>query len=443
MQGTDAMKYIVRKIDEDLIAWKRSEKHKPLLLRGARQVGKSSAVRHFSLQFEHFLEINFEMQPALCKIFEQDLDAHRICDELSAITGQPIEAGKTLLFLDEIQVCPTAISSLRFFYENYPELHVVAAGSLLEFALQDLPSYGVGRIHSLYMYPFSFNEFLTARGQDNLWEYLGKHPEAPLPATIHQKLIDQLLRFIVVGGMPEVVAAYVESGSMLTCQNVLDELITSLNDDFSKYKKRIPSARLREVFGAVVNQAGCKFVYSKAVQDVNLKQIKECLQLLQLAGLVYPVVHTAANGIPLQAEANSKFSKYLIFDIGIFQRILQLDLSELFLNGQMEQINKGALAELFVGLELLKAAPNTSVPSLHYWQRDKRNSQAEVDYVIQNQTAIIPIEVKAGQRGSMQSLHLFLEEKKSPYGIRTSLENRAQMEKIKIVPLYEIGRIVE
>ena len=436
--------YLGRIVDHKLTGWKNDPDRKPLLLRGARQVGKSSTVKNLGKQFDYFFEINFEKKESIDAkaLFEKTSSPRRICDELSVIYDIPIIPGRTLLFLDEIQACIPAISSLRFFYEEYPELHVIAAGSLLEFALQEIPSFGVGRIRSMFLYPFSFDEFLRAMNLNMLADAVQKSsPENPLSDAIHNKCLQQLLRFMLIGGMPKVVATYSRGGSLLQCQQALDDLTISLYDDFSKYKERVPTSRLREIFSSVIQQTGGKFTYSKASSDSNHGQIKESVELLELAGIVYPVTHSSANGLPLAAEMNTKHRKYLIFDTGIYQRFLKLDLGQLLNSKTLEQVNKGALAELFVGLELLKSAPCTNPIELYYWQREKSGSSAEVDYVVQTGADIVPLEVKSGTKGSMQSMFQFLSEKKSIYGIRCSMENFGTFQNVKIYPLYGVAKI--
>lgn len=431
--------YLTRLIDAELDQWRLSTQRKPLVLRGARQVGKSSAVRQLARHFTWFVEINLDEQPQYRRIFEGATNVQDLCALIAAATNTPVEADKTLLFLDEVQTCLPAISALRYFYEKMPALHVIAAGSLLEFALADLPSFGVGRVRSLFMYPFCFEEFLMAHREDLLLKALNNaDPDRPLPDVLHDKLKFYLKRFLVIGGMPEVVSAYAVSNNLLEAQRVLDDLIVSLESDFAKYKQRIASARIREVFNAVVRQLGFKFSYAYPNATLNTQQIKEALELLRMAGLVYPVTHTAANGIPIGAEINIKYRKYLLFDTGIVQRILGLSISDLLLEDNFQTINKGAMAELHVGLELIKNASPYQPEALYYWQREARNSQAEVDYVLQQKTAIVPIEVKANTKGAMQSMHLFLEEKKANRGIRFSLENFGQMQQIAIYPLYAV-----
>jgi predicted AAA+ superfamily ATPase len=435
------MKYLNRVIESRLNTWKGEQDRFPLLIRGARQVGKSSLVKQFGKQFQYFIELNLEISPEISKVFEENLEPHRICDELALIYNTPIEPGKTLLFIDEIQSSLSAISSLRFFYEQYPELHVIAAGSLLEFALSELPSFGVGRICSLFLYPFSFNEFLHAVGENKLHDAIQKaKPEKPLSELVHKKALNLYKRFVIIGGMPKVVSHYVETGNLLKCQQILDDLVLSFQDDFVKYKKRVSSFMLREVFNSVVAQNSNKFVYTKATPNLNRGQVKLCLELLSMAGLIYPVTHSSANGIPLGAEINAKSRKYIVFDSGIYQRILGLELSDLLLNSDFESINKGSIAELFVGLELMKISDKRN--ELYYWQRESKNSQAEVDYLVQKNTRILPIEVKSGTKGSMQSLFLFLNEKRIETGIRISQENFSEYDKIKVFPIYAVANIL-
>jgi predicted AAA+ superfamily ATPase len=435
--------YLKRKVDQELLLWSKSNDRKPLLLRGARQVGKSTAIRALSAHFDHYLEVNFEEQKQVHNLFLGNLSPQNLCENLSLLYNVPIVPGKTLVFFDEIQACPNAISSLRFFYEKMPDLHLIAAGSLLEFALEELSSFGVGRVRSMFMYPFSFDEFLVANNENLLLEAkLKALPENPLAEPLHQKLLGYLKRFLIIGGMPEVVASYVGGKSMIDCQSVLDDLVISLKADFSKYKQKVPISRISEVFESVVQQSGGKFVFSKAATEANLKQIKVAIDLLIMAGLVYPVTHSSANGIPLGAESDPKKRKMLLFDTGIFQRLLGLNVAEVLISDQFSMINKGSLAELFVGLELLKSGSCYQQHSLFYWQREALNANAEIDYLIQKKQDLLPIEVKAGTKGSMQSLFLFLKEKNKSSGVRFSLENFAAYDQIRVFPLYAVSNLV-
>lgn len=436
--------YLKRMIDEELLSWKIAKKRKPLMLRGARQVGKTSTVKKLAEHFTYFVEINFDEQPSFSVIFNNEFSVFEVCEQLSVLTNTPIVEGQTLLFLDEIQTCIPAISMLRYFYEKMPELHVIAAGSLLEFVMADIPSFGVGRVRSLYMYPLSFKEFLMAHEEHLLLEQLNKaNVSRPLIGPIHQKLINLYKKFLIVGGMPEAVSVYVNSKNLLEVQRVLNDLLISIQADFAKYKTRVSGDRLIEVFKAIALQVATKFTYSYPNATLNNLQIKEAIELLKMAGLVYGVTHSAANGIPLGAEINPKKTKYLIFDTGIFQRILGLNIADLLISDDFNAINKGHIAELFVGLELIKAESCYQKSDLFYWQREARNSQAEVDYVCQFNNTIIPLEVKAGTKGSMQSLYLFLKEKNLTQGFRMSLENFSRMEQINIMPVYSVNNIID
>lgn len=436
------MTYYKRDIEQELHRWKNDKDRHPLLIRGARQVGKSSVVRNFSLQFRYFIVVNFEMDSDSKSVFVGNLRPQSICEQLSVLYDTPIIAGETLLFFDEIQSCLPAISSLRFFYEQYPELHIIAAGSLLEFALSELASFGVGRITSLFLYPFSFGEFLHAANADVLRNAIADaSPQRPLSEPIHNKALDLYKRFLILGGMPKVVSSYFDGGDLLQCQRVLDDLTGAYEDDFAKYKKRVSTSLIRTVFRSVVEQNGQKFVYSNSSPELNRLQVKGALELLTMAGLIIPITHTAANGIPLGAEINPKMRKYIVFDSGIFQRLLGLNLSEVLLKDDFNSINKGAIAELNVGLELIKSASCYQRQTLYYWHRETKSSNAEVDYLIQQELNILPIEVKAGTKGSMQSLYLFMGSKKIEKGIRVSQENFTTYGNIEVYPLYAIANL--
>jgi uncharacterized protein len=434
---------MIRTLLSTLKNWKSTKNRKVLLLRGARQVGKTYIVRELAKDFDHYLEVNFEKNADVKHFFDQNLDPDRICTNLSAYYGIPVIDGKTLLFFDEIQSCLKAIQSLRFFYESKPGLHVIAAGSLLEFALEDITSWGVGRIRSLYMYPMSFDEFLLANNEDALIELKRNASESnPLNPAFHDKLKDYLKKFLIIGGMPEAVQTFINNRTDIhAVQNVLADITISYNDDFAKYKSRIPVLRLREVMESVVKQSGGKYIYSKAGQLSSPAQAKEAIALLEMAGLVYKVYHTSGEGIPLGAGANYKKFKALLHDIGIFQQLSGLRLSELLIANNIDLLNKGNIAETFAGLELIKYSDVHEKKQLFYWHREKRGSSAEVDYVIEMNGKPVPVEVKSGSTGKMQSMHRFLDEKKAPWGIRFSLENFSGYGKVRVIPLYAVSNL--
>jgi predicted AAA+ superfamily ATPase len=359
--------YFKRNIDKILLNWSQEKPpdRKPLLLRGARQVGKSSALRQLGKQFKHFVEINFDENKDVKSFFESSLAPQEICEQLALYYHTPIIPGETLLFFDEIQSCQSALAKLRYFYERYAELHVVSAGSLLEFALEEIPSFGVGRIRSLFMYPFNFNEFLTALDEEVLCEAIKTaSPDKPLAAPIHQQILDRLKIFLICGGMPEAVSQYVRKRDLLNGELILNDLITVLKTDFAKYKKRTPLLLLNEVFESVMRQTEGKFVYERAAPGTPSAVARQALELLIMAGLVHPVTHTAANGIPLGAEKNTKYRRMIPCDTGLFLHTLGLR-SEILPADNFSAVNRGSLAEIFTGLELLKSSSCYKIGRAH------------------------------------------------------------------------------
>ncbi len=433
-----------RHIDRLLSEWKNDDHRKVLLLRGARQVGKTYSVRALGKTFPHYLEVNFEEEKPVKEFFKGSLNPEMLCQKLSAYFKKPVIQGKTLLFFDEIQSCPEALSSLRYFYEKMPRLHLIATGSLLEFALSQIPAQGVGRITSLYLYPMSFDEFLIALDERKLTEIkTGSSYKSPLDTAFHEKLIDYLKIFFIIGGMPEVVKEYVERKDLLACQKKINDLIETFKDDFAKYKNRSPSQRINEVFSSIVYQSGNKFKYSNVDSHSSHIAIKDALDMIVMAGLAIKVFHTSAQGLPLGAGIDSRKFKVILFDFGLYQKLLGLDISSIIADNNFTALNKGSLAELFVGLEIIKNNPSSLRSDLYYWHREKRASNAEVDYVIQKGNDILPVEVKSGYSGQMQSLRLFMQEHNSKMGIRVSLENFAKFEKIEVYPMYAVKNILQ
>lgn len=454
--------YCKRIIDKYLLEWASKDTHKPLLLRGARQVGKSTAVQELSKKFEKFVEINFEKQPRYKALFNEDLDVKRIVHQISAICGISIEPHKTLLFLDEIQECPQAIMALRFFKEDLPDLHVIAAGSLLEFALNELPTFGVGRIHSMFMYPMTFDEFLEADGQELLIEARNHaSKDNPLPEPLHDRLVELFRTYILVGGMPEVVMTWSKYHDYVRCQEVQDDIVVSYEDDFPKYKKNVDPVLLRQTLRSTAVQATKKFIYTKVGSDYKTVEVKKAIELLTLAGIVHPVTHTDANGLPLGSDEDKSYQKMLPLDTGLTLRLLNMSLgnvSELTMQiltaSAADLANKGPMAELVTGLEMLHNMSPNIRHNLYYWVRHSKNSQAEVDYISNYMQVVVPIEVKADTQGGMKSLWSFMRDKKLHFAIRCSLENFGEFDyvdkedsdevrHIRICPMYAISQIEE
>lgn len=451
--------YIQRNIDKTLLEWKESVVHKPLLLRGARQVGKSSAVRHLGSSFQYFAEVNFERDKAVATFFKDNLDVQLIVSKISNYLQVPVLPGKTLLFLDEIQACPEAIMALRFFKEDYPELHVVAAGSLLEFALQELPTFGVGRIHSVFMYPMTFDEFLIAMGKEGLITMRRSSDSThPLDAAFHDLLIEQFRIYLLVGGMPEAVATWKATTDFLQCQRIHNDILLTYEDDFNKYSRRVNPELLRLTLHGVCHQMGQRLTLSQISDGHRSYQIREALQLLTLAGILTPVVATAANGFPLDAEADERRVKYLFLDSGLLLSVLHLDgdlsqqLIQLIMTGTPQDlVNKGSITEMVAGLELIRYRSNIQRPRLFYWEKSGK-SIAEVDYLTVHNMKVLPIEVKAGTQGGMKSLWMFMREKHLTDAVRCSLENFGSfgytdkedsdaVRHVRICPLYALSQL--
>ena len=452
--------YYERIIDRHLSEWAARPVRKPVLLRGARQVGKSTAVRHLGESFKYFVEINLEKQPDYIGLFKKDLDVKRIVPQMAAMCGTPIIANETLLFIDEIQESQEAIMALRYFKEDMPDLHVVAAGSLLEFVLDDIPTFGVGRIHSMYMFPMTFDEFLQANGEQLLLDARRQaNADSPLPTPLHDKLVGLVRTFMLVGGMPESVAKWAETHDYLQCQEVQDDIITGYEADFPKYKKKVDPQLLVATMRSAATQATNKFVYSQVAGGYKTAEVKKALDLLIKAGILIPVTHTDGNGLPLGDEADESYRKLLLLDTGLMLRLLNMSMGDIssitthiLTATAADLVNKGPMAEMLAGLEVLHYLSPNIRHDLFYWVRQAKNSLAEIDYLLSRDMKVLPLEVKAGVQGGMKSLWDFMRDKKLSQAIRCSLENFGKFDyidlkadnavrHIEIVPLYAISQM--
>ena len=415
--------------------WKAGSNKKPILLRGARQVGKSWLARELGKEFENFVEINFEKNPDFCSFFAGNIEPQIITKNLSNYLGEKISPGKTLLFFDEIQECPRAILSLRYFYEDFPQQHVISAGSLLEFELRKI-SFPVGRVSFIYVYPMSFSEYLTAAGKHSLRETLLDNNFEPLPEAIHNQLNREVRNYTLLGGMPEVVSCFLEYGEFERCADIQTGLIETYRSDFHKYAKKHQVKYIQRVFDSVPFQLGNKFKYTNVSRDIKSRELGDALELLEMEGIVYKVYHSSSNGIPLKAEMDGKKFKVLFVDIGLAQRVLKLDYRPLLLNPDIYQVNNGAIAELLTGLELIAYQSFKEIPELYYWHREAQSSNAEVDYVTSIGNRIVPIEVKSSSNGRMKGLRLFMESKKSQFAAKISGFNFSLFENVQTIPFY-------
>lgn len=441
-----------RDIERDLLSWKLKKNRMPLLLRGARQVGKSFIVEKFGrAHFDHLIIVNFEQDPGLARCFDT-LHPHEIVTALSLSLHQKIEPGKTLLFLDEIQDCPNAIRALRYFKEQYSDLHVIGAGSLLEFVLnQDHFRMPVGRVQSLYLKPLSFKEFLLAMGCADLREFIEQVDlTKAVPSSVHQTLLKWVRHYMVLGGMPAVLQAYLSTGVISTnmtrtydlAEAELQQtiLLATYRHDFSKYSKHTQIQYVQRVFEKAPGLVSQHVKYANVDPNARSQNIKSALELLQQAGLLYPIYSTTASGLPLITLVNEKKFKILFLDVGLMARASRLT-AELWLDENLLLVNRGATAEQFVGQELLAYGTNIEGPQLYFWCREKKSSQAEVDFITSFEATIIPIEVKAGSTGQLKSLQLLMHEKNLSPGVRISQQPLGFDGSILSVPLYMVGEV--
>lgn len=421
---------------EYLGAWKENPRRKPLVMRGARQVGKSYLARLLAKRhFANLLEINFEETPDAADLFA-DRSPEKIVPRLELQTGCRVVPGETLIFLDEVQAAPEAFACLRFFHEKLPELHIVAAGSLLEFVLEDHDfSMPVGRIEYLHLGPASFEEFLTATGRSHLAEFVRQYElnhEIPLP--VHDRLMEAVREFLVVGGMPEAVQTFADTGSLLECDRIKQSILSTYADDFTKYGRRVNTRRLQRVFRRLPHLVGGKFKCSHVDRDEPARGIGQALHMLCLARIAHKVHHAACNGIPLGAEINERKFKALFLDVGLMNRASGLSLLDFDSAPDIMLVNSGAACEQFVGQHLLYSGEPFEEPQLHYWSREKRQSSAEVDYTISVGPQVIPVEVKAGKSGRLKSLHMFLKEKGRGFGLRFNADRPSLLDTTDVLP---------
>lgn len=420
-----------RLASSELDRWLNQSTRKPLVIRGARQVGKTWLVRDLARRNNRrLIELNFEKNPDLAGLFSEN-DPRKILMNLEAEFEIDIAPESCLLFLDEIQAAPELFAKLRWFREEMEALPLVAAGSLLEFALKKYKySMPVGRVTYFYLEPFSFFEFLAATGGKSLLKRISVFsPGDAIPESIHKKCLEKYREYCVVGGMPEPLQMWADTRDMGNCIKIQQDLLATFRDDFNKYGDKFDPQMLHKLFVSVAKQIGTKFVFKQVDPVITAAQVRKGLTLLSQARVFSKILHTSGNGLPLGAESNEKFFKMLLADTGLVS--VQLGLSSL--SGLKPDnpvfANKGGLAEQFAGQQMRAAQAPLSDPSLFYWQRIG-GRQGEVDYILQHGHRIIPVEIKSGAAGSMKSLHQFMADKKLDIALRLntslpSIENLA------------------
>ncbi len=412
-----------RKQLKNLANWLDGADRKPLVIRGARQIGKSTLVRLFAEEAERSLiEVNLERFPELNPVF-QKMDPLQILNQIEALPNTSAITGGSLLFLDEIQATPAAIAALRYFYEDKREIPVIAAGSLMEFALtEQRVSVPVGRIRYLHMGPMTFTEYLEALGERKLKESIESyHFGTDLGPVVHKRLLELMRTYYFVGGMPEAVSVYAKSRKLSEVTAVHNSIIETYREDFQKYARSRNLLRMQHVLNFAARNVGVKVKYSNVLKDTHSATIKQDIDLLSMARVISKVVHTHASGLPLQADLDEKVYKLLFLDVGIMNAICGLSWNTLSALDDIQLINAGTIAEQFIGQHLLELLADTPNRELTYWLREGRSSNAEVDFVVAFEGRIIPIEIKSGGRGSLRSLHQFVGEKHVPLAVRFDL----------------------
>lgn len=430
-----------RTASDYLLKWKNRKRRKPLVIRGARQVGKSYLVSMFAEQnFSDFIEVNFERNPEMKSLFTGTPE--KIIKLLELKYNKKIDIENTLLFLDEIQAAPEVFAKLRYFYEEVPELHIIAAGSLLEFLLENHTfSMPVGRIEYLHLGPMTFEEFLTANGNTMLVDFIQNFSlSEDVPESVHSDLISLFKAFLIIGGMPEAVSAFVETKSYHESEIVKESILGTYEDDFNKYSSRVNHGRILNVFKKLPLMVGEKFKYVNVDKNERAKDIAKALHLLEMARIVFLIKHSACNGVPLGSQVNEKKFKITFLDVGLMVSACGMSMLDIENADDVMMVNSGALCEQFVGQHLLYLNEYYKKPELYYWVREAKSSSAEVDYVISSGTEIIPVEVKAGKTGRLKSLHQFVKEKGVDLSVRINLAKPSVFQESTRVP---VGQSVE
>jgi predicted AAA+ superfamily ATPase len=413
-----------RHAEQHLNHWFSKPRRKPLVIRGARQVGKSTLVRNFAESHKlELIEINLEKHKNLNKLFGSK-NIKEICRELEYLTDSNLSTthGK-ILFLDEIQATPEAVPCLRYFYEERPELAVISAGSLLEFTLSDHNfSMPVGRIEYLYLGPVNFTEFLEAGNQLKLIDLIANFNwKERFPESAHINLCSLLRDFLITGGMPEAASTFIKSENIEDVIDIHSSIIETYQDDFGKYARHSQLSMVQDIFNYVPGAIGNKVKYSNINPNSQAREVKAAIDLLVKAGIISRVSHSNASGLPLGAEINHKIFKLYFLDIGLLNtmcgtRHLSLDT---LMNARF--INEGNIAEQFIAQHLLYTGRPNYNPELFYWLREAKSKNAEVDFVIPNEGETVPVEVKAGKSGTLKSLHQFIGQKQLKVALRFDL----------------------
>ena len=428
-----------RLLFQELIAWKEKTNRKPLILKGVRQCGKTYLLKTFGRQcYADTAYFNFEETESLKTLFETDYDVNRILFELGLTLGRTIQRETTLIIFDEIQECGRAITALKYFCENAPEYHIVCAGSLLGIALKKQPSFPVGKVDFLTLYPMSYAEFLLANGETQLAGYLAAFKRGEkISEPVANKLVTYLKQYYVTGGMPEVVQTWCETHDIEKTEKVQQMILDSYQFDFSKHAPAKDFPKILAIWQSIPEQLAkdnSKFIFGHVRKGWRAKDLEDALVWLEGAGLVYKVCRIEKPFIPMSAYADPTVFKLYLCDVGLLRKLSKLPYEVILESSALYTEFKGAMTENFVLCELLKSSENTP----YYWTS---GNLAEVDFVIQCGTQIVPIEVKSERNVKAKSLAEYRKKYEPVYAVKTSMRSETNGIGVLNIPLYLIGRL--
>ena len=423
---------------EKLIEWKENPNKKPLILQGVRQCGKTFLLKEFGARhYEDVFYCKFDEDRWLADFFEQDLHPRRIIKDLSVFRNKDVKPHTTLIIFDEVQSCGKALTSLKYFYEDAPEYHIIAAGSLLGVAIPKGTSFPVGKVEFLTLFPMNFYEFLLAQNA-MLGEWLKENSFAGQDWRAFRTLLEEMYRdFQIVGGMPEVVQSWIDTKSVENVEKIQRQIVKSYENDFAKYAPISYFPKLSAIWNAIPSQLAKenrKFIFSRVKKSWRAKDLEDALEWLVRAGLVYKVVNIEKPGIPISAYANHTYFKLYMCDTGILRRVANLPSSVILEKTDSYKEFKGAMAENFVCCELKRIYE----ADIYYWTAED-TGRAEIDFIVQDDAYIVPIEVKAGTASHARSLSQYCKKYRPEKSVLTSMDH----EKENVLPLYAFWKLKE
>lgn len=428
-----------RSLYANLLQWKNSRQRKPLLLQGARQVGKTWLVEQFGRnEYQHLIYLNFEQNPELHTLFRKQLDPEKIIINIGLLQGRKIIADDTLIFFDEIQVAPEVLTSLKYFCEQAPQYHIIAAGSLLGVSIGKQSSFPVGKVNFLTLFPLSFREYLTASGEELILDKLETMKSIqPLPDILHHKMLEHLKMYLYLGGMPEVLQDFLDYKDIASVRKIQLEILEAYQRDFSKYADTVQAVRTSELWRSIPRQLAKenkKFKYSEVRKGSRAATFELTIEWLKKAGLIYKINHIDVPKLPLSGYSDYAKFKIFLHDTGLLGAMLNIS-SDIIINpsGIFSEYN-GAFIENYVAQQLLTAGN----PELFYWTS---KSDAEVDFILQIDDAVYPIEVKSGTSRNLKSLRSYAEKYSPSLIFRASPRNFVQDKQFINLPLYAVFTI--